>query len=44
MISLKNNEYTYSVGDLLGAGAFGSVYKCKKTVENKYYALKLINR
>ena len=44
MIQLKNNEYSYSMGDFLGKGAFGLVVKCKRNLDGQYFALKIIEK
>jgi serine/threonine protein kinase len=30
----------YEVGDLIGSGSFGHVYKCRSVKNGKYYAIK----
>jgi serine/threonine protein kinase len=44
MISVKNNEYQYSLSDHLGSGSFASVFKCTRTTDKKPFALKIVDK
>ena len=43
-IIIANSHYEYKLQDKLGQGAFGSVYKCLNKENNKYVALKIIDK
>ena len=44
MIKLKGGEYEYSPVDLLGSGAFGSVFKCRRVSNGEVLALKCVEK
>lgn len=43
-IKLKGGEYIYSYADLLGAGAFGSVFKGQRISDGETIAIKIIDK
>ena len=37
-----NEEFDLKEGKILGKGAFGEVLKCKSSVDQEYYAIKIM--